>query len=81
MANTTLIVTGSTKDLSGNIISICGMGWKHSASQAIANIRAGTHDYRVLRSSGPYVRPYGSQFLRSDPDPQTGNNLDNLPGC
>lgn len=81
MAHHTLIVTRSGKDQSGNITSICGANWHHDSATAIANIRAGTHEYRVLRQNGPYVRPYGDKFLRSDPDSVTGNNLESLPNC
>jgi hypothetical protein len=81
MAKQTLIVDRSGKDTKGNVIKICGNGWAHTATLAIANIRAQTHEYRVLRANGPYVRPYGDSFLRSDQDPTTGNNLDNLPDC
>ena len=81
MTNQTLVVTCVTKDRVGNIIGIGGMGWKHSAHDAIHNIRREAYQYRVLSPSGPYVRPYGTQYLRSDRDPHTGNNLDCLPSC
>ena len=81
MATQTLIVKRSRKDSSRNITAICGDSWTHAAATAIANIRAGTHEYRVLRADGPYVRPYGTNFLRSEKDAKTGNNLDSLPDC
>lgn len=81
MAKQTLVVKRSRKDQSRNVVAICGDGWNVDAAQAIANIRKETHEYRVLRADGPYVRPYGDRFLRSDKDAVTGNNLDSLPDC
>jgi hypothetical protein len=85
MAKQTLIVTCASKDQSGNVIAIGGFAeglrWRHTSEQAIAYIRSGTHEYRVARANGPYVRPYGDRFLRSDPDPSTTNNLESLPSC
>lgn len=76
-----LIVERSRKDWSRNVIAICGDGWSFDAAEAITNIRNETHEYRVLRADGPYVRPYGDSYLRSDKDSVTGNNLDSLPDC
>lgn len=81
MAKQTFIVKRSRKDQSRNVIAICGDGGTVDAAQAIANIRNETHEYRVLRADGPYVRPYGDKHLRSDKDSVTGNNLDSLPDC
>ena len=81
MATQTLIVTCARKDSTGNIVGVGGSGWFHASSEAINYIRSGTYQYRVLSLNGPYVRPYGTQYLRSDRDPHTGNNLDNLPSC
>lgn len=81
MATQTLIVTCAQKDDAGNITGIGGPGWFHPAQQVIAAIRNSSHQYRVLRADGPHVRPYATQYLRSDKDPHTGNNLDNLPLC
>jgi hypothetical protein len=81
MAKQNLIVLRSRKDHVGNIIGICGDGWVVDAPTAIIHIRNETHEYRVLRLDGPYVRPYGDKYLRSDKDAVTGNNLDSLPNC
>jgi hypothetical protein len=85
MSKQTLIVTCATKDQLGNVIAVGGVSadrrWQHTSEQAITYIRSGTHEYRVARSDGPYVRPYGDRFLRSDPDKLTANNLESLPSC
>ena len=78
---TTLIVERSRKDAAGNVIAICGAGFTHDAATAITNIRSQAFQYRVLRTDGPHVRPYGTHFLTSDPDSKTGNNLQSLPAC
>ncbi|MFV8756560.1 DUF3892 domain-containing protein [Nannocystaceae bacterium ST9] len=78
---TKLIVTCSTKDGSRNITGIGGSGWRHAAALAITNIRANTHEYRLLRADGPLVRPYGTQHLTSEADAITGNNLASIPDC
>lgn len=75
------VVTGSTKDASGNITGICGNGWRHSAATAIANIRGDKYEYRVLTPDGPHVRPYGDHYLRSGQDGATNYNLRSLPNC
>ena len=81
MANQTRIVTHSRKDRQRNIIGVGGAFGYQPASTVIEELRANTYQYRVLRLDGPLVRPFGNQFLRSDPDPQTNNNLDDLPDC
>lgn len=81
MAKHTRIVTHSRKDRQRNIIGVGGAFGYQPASAVIEELRANTHEYRVLRLDGPLVRPLGDQFLRSDPDTRTNNNLDDLPDC
>jgi hypothetical protein len=81
MAKQTFIVDRSRKDSRGNVVGLCGNGWSLGATEAIIQIRNQTHEYRVLRADGPFVRPYGEGYLRSDKDLVTGNNLDSLPDC
>jgi hypothetical protein len=76
-----LIVTCSTKDVSGNITGIGGSGWYHTSASAISNIRNNLYEYRLLRSNGPLVRPYGTHFLTSEADSVTRNNLASIPNC
>jgi hypothetical protein len=81
MASHLYVVTGSTKDSAGNITGICGNGWRHTAVTVIANIRGGSHEYRVKAASGPHVRPYSDYYLRSGQDGEVNDNLRSLPDC
>jgi hypothetical protein len=81
MARHLYIVTGSTKDLKGNITGICGDGWRHAAATAIGHIRGGSYEYRVLTPEGPHVRPFEDCYLRSGQDGEANANLRDLPDC
>ncbi len=75
-------VTKSSKDSDGDIIGLCGPTWKVSKSEAIRDIHRDPHYYDV--SPGVYVRVVtrgGQQYLTTDPDGSSSNNLDNLPDC
>lgn len=81
----------SSKDRDGDILGIGGVNadgtrWYLSTLQAIADIKSGKHSFYVI------VRGYrvdvivaktetGREYLRTDPDKTTQNNLDYLPGC
>lgn len=84
---TTRIVTKSGKNQDGDITSLCNDGewWSpRSRSDAISDIKGGTIEYRVKKSTGPVViivdGPTG-EYLRSAPDSTTSDNLDDLPNC
>ena len=78
-------VTRVNRDSRGRTTHLCGSWGKVTATQAIAQIEAGTHSYRTWRRGrtarigvvrtrwGKYLRSYGSRWL--------GNNLNNLPPC
>ena len=79
-------VNASDKDSDGDITKLCG-GWGSvTKSQAIQHIEDGTHAYYVQQPGTSRVDvhvvdgPTG-KYLRTDPDPKSSNNLDNLPAC
>jgi hypothetical protein len=80
-------VTHSRKDQYGNIAALGNPNgaWSvRSSSLIISDIQSGTHTYYVPWQSGrtdiSVVRgPYG-QYLRTDRDNTSRNNLDDLPG-
>ncbi len=84
---TTRVVKQTKKDSDGDITALCNgaESWSpRSKAGAIADINAGIIEYRVKNSNGPIVRVvHGStgNYLRSDPDKTTSDNLDNLPNC
>ena len=81
-------VTRSRKDADGDITALCnpGRSWSpRSKAWAIYDIETNTQRYYVNGHGGKvYVRvvngPNG-KYLRTTPDPRSGNNLDNLPDC
>ncbi len=81
-------VTHSGKDEDGDITKLCNPGqqWSPRARQgAIADIETGIHTYYVQSSRGRsdihvVIGPTG-KYLRTDPDGEAGNNLDELPNC
>lgn len=75
-------VTKSSKDSDGGIIGLCGTTWKVSKSEAIRDIHSDSHYYDV--SPGVYVRVAtrgGQQYLTTDADSSSSNNLNNLKDC
>lgn len=78
--------TGKDKD--GDITALCNRGeaWSPRAkSAAITDIKSGTHRYYVREEGeGVWVKvvkgPRG-EYLRTDADKSSANNLDNLPDC
>lgn len=81
--------TRSRKDSDGDITALCNPseGWSpRSKANAIADIESGTQSYYVkepgtARSNIRVVNGPTGKYLRSDPDPSSKNNLDNLPDC
>ena len=81
-------VTATGKDPAGDITALCNPGeaWSpRGNSQAISDIESGTHSYFVdaagHRTDVHVVDGQTGKYLRTDPDPTSGNNLDNLPNC
>ena len=82
-------VTQSRKDQNGDILDLCkpGQPWSpRSKRDAISDIESGRHRYFVGRPGG--VRAYihvvngpTGKYLRTAPDPNNRNNLDDLPDC
>jgi len=83
MAERRVRKTGKNSD--GDILSLCndGESWSpRSKGDAINDINNGTHSYHVTEAgfkTGIYVTDDGD--LKTEPDPTTANNLDNLPDC
>lgn len=75
-------VIRTSKDPDGDITGLCGTTWKVSKEQAIRDIRNDRHHYDV--SPGIYVRVAtrgASQYLTTDADSTSTNNLNNLDNC
>ena len=79
-------VTGTGKDLYGDITALCGVWGRSSKATAIVEIETAWHTYFVQDVYGrrAYVRvvngPTG-KYLRTDPNSSCSDNLDNLPDC
>ena len=84
-------VTRTRKDMDGDITALCDSGavWSpRSKTNAISDIEGGVHTYYVRNSAGRsniiVVRDSsvsGGKYLRTDPNGQCTDNLDNLPNC
>lgn len=81
-------VTHTRKDDEGDITALCNPGTAWSPrfkAGAISDIENGTHQYYVGSGSNEVdihvVDGPTGKYLRSDPDPTSKNNLDNLPDC
>lgn len=78
-------VTESKKDWDGDIIGLCGAGWSHSKSEAVANIGRDKWAYYVAQGGRTvYVRTAilnGKPYLTTNPDGIKPNNLDDLLDC
>jgi hypothetical protein len=79
-------VTGTGKDSSGDITSLCGSWGSQLKSQAILDIEVGTHHYYTHASNGTeadvqVVNGATGKYLRTDPDKTTADNLADLPDC
>jgi hypothetical protein len=81
-------VTHTGKDRDGDITKLCNTGelWSPRAkADAIGDIESGTHSYYVRSSRGRsdvhVVNGQTGKYLRTDPDGEAGNNLDELPDC
>ena len=66
----------------GDITSLCGDGFNHGKTTAVANIRSRTENYFV-HEVAPAVKVHvtAQGHLRTDADASSANNLDNLPDC
>lgn len=82
-------VTRSAEDRDGDITALCAPGafWSPRKKwDAISDIENGTHTYFVhqpgtTRTTVRVVNGANGKYLRTDPDPSSKNNLDNLPDC
>lgn len=81
-------VRQSKKDQDGDIIALCNRGelWSpRRKSDAISDIKSGVHRYFVREAGeGARVRVVqgsSGEYLRTDADESSANNLDNLPDC
>ncbi|GEA90243.1 hypothetical protein CCE01nite_41920 [Cellulomonas cellasea] len=78
-------VTSTAKDSGGDITRLCGAWGTVSAAQAILQITSGTVAYYT--GAGPSVADVHvvdgrtGRYLRTGPDADPGNNLDELPDC
>lgn len=80
-------VRQTAKDRDGDITALCNAGEFWSPRQkgsAINDIETETHTYFVREGNrvevGVVNGPTG-KYLRTDADPGSANNLDNLPDC
>jgi hypothetical protein len=81
-------VTQTGKDTDGDITKLCNpnQDWSpRSKSSAISDIENKQHTYYVNESGNRtdvhVVNGPNGKYLRTDPDPNSKNNLDNLPDC
>ncbi|MBW3662729.1 MAG: DUF3892 domain-containing protein [Actinobacteria bacterium] len=82
-------VTQTKKDKDGDILALCNPDqyWSpRSKASAIADIDDGDHTYYVQqpgtdRTDIHVVDDGDGPYLRTDPDGDARNNLDNLPDC
>jgi hypothetical protein len=78
-------VTSTGKDSQGDITKLCGSWGECSKADAISDIDSGTNTYFVQESGTTRVDIIvvndNPRYLRSTPDPESSNNLDNLPDC
>ncbi len=81
-------VTHTGKDRDGDITKLCTPGehWSPRAKRdAISDIESESHSYFVRSSRGRsnihVVNGPTGKYLRTDPDGDAGNNLDELPDC
>ncbi len=73
------------KDPEGDITALCGDWGRRVKTDAIRDIETNTHTYYVQeggqRTDIHVVDGPTGKYLRSDRDPSSANNLDNLPDC
>lgn len=79
-------VTRTGKDRDGDITKLCGPTWSASKSQAIRHIERGINSYYVQDRYGRtadvhVVKGSTGKYLRTDPNSNCSDNLDNLPDC
>lgn len=80
-------VTRTSKDEDGDITSLCSDAWWSpvSTSQVIKDIKSGAYRYYVkagTEEADIHVVPGPTRkYLRTDPDKQKVDNLDELPDC
>ncbi len=81
-------VTRSGKDADGDITALCNPNAWWSPRQkgdAVRDIETGTHAYYVgsgtSRVNVHVVNGPTGKYLRTDGDPKSQNNLNNLPNC
>jgi hypothetical protein len=82
MADRTVKKSGKDKD--GDITSLCGEGsWSpRKKADAISDIDNGTHRYLVNgRTEVEVVNGTTGKYLRTKPNNNSNDNLDNLPDC
>jgi hypothetical protein len=79
-------VSGTGKDRDDDITKLCGSWGSAGKTEAIQHIETRTHRYYVQQPGTSRVDvhmvdgPTG-KYLRTDADPASKNNLDNLPDC
>ena len=79
-------VTGTGKDVYGDIISLCGSWGNATKSTAISDIESGWHTYYVQDIYGSsadihVVHGPAGKYLRTDPNSSCLDNLSTLPNC
>lgn len=81
-------VTGSKKDVSGNIVALCNLSewWSPRFTiEAIDDIQEQFYSYYVIvdgqKVDIKVINGPSGKYLRTDPDKTEMNNLDYLPDC
>ncbi len=79
-------VVGSGKDRAGDITALCGSWGYATKPVAIAEIENRWHRYFVQDAYGRQadvrvVNGPTGKYLRTDPNSNCSDNLDNLPSC
>ena len=84
MANRRVTKTG--KDSDGDITAVCGAWGRTASADAISDIENDDHSYYVQDGRGRtadvhVVNRATGKYLRTDPNSDCSDNLDNLPDC
>ena len=79
-------VTSTGKDSDGDITRLCGIWGSAMKAQAISEIEGLVHNYYVQdylgrRADVLVVNGPTGKYLRTDPNSNCSDNLDNLPDC
>jgi len=80
------LVTGTGKDDSGDITSLCGVWGERTKTEAILDIEIGLHRYYTSGPGGTeadvvVVNGDSGKYVRTEPDLSKADDLQSLPDC